>query len=120
MKGKILYDNECNLCNRLLVFVRKRDSHGRFIFVPLQSAEGKEMMRQSGLKEGDSDTAVYLTGRGYHLRSGAVLRILKDLGGIWSLMYAFIIIPAFIRDWIYNAVARNRYRIFGRREACES
>ena len=85
MKGKILYDNECNLCNKLLLFVRKRDSHGRFIFVPLQSAEGKEMMRQSGLKEGDSDTAVYLTGRGYHLRSGAVLHILKDLGGIWIL-----------------------------------
>jgi predicted DCC family thiol-disulfide oxidoreductase YuxK len=119
VKGKILYDSECNLCNRLLMFVRRRDIGGRFIFVPLQSHEGKEMLQQAGLSNEDPDTAVYFTGGKYHLRSGAVLHILKDLGGIWKLTFASIIIPVFIRDRIYNAVARNRYRIFGRREACE-
>lgn len=119
MKGRILYDSECNLCNRLLSFVRRRDNDGKFIFVPLQSAEGKEMIRLAGLTEGDSDTAVYLAGGRYHLQSGAVLHILKDIGGIWSLLFVFIIIPAFIRDRIYDAVASNRYRLFGKRDACE-
>jgi len=76
------------------------------------------MLIATGLPLSETDTAVYMREEKYYLRSSAVLNILKDLGGFWRILYVFIIIPAFIRDFIYRLIARNRYLIFGRRVFC--
>ncbi|MBK9392143.1 MAG: DUF393 domain-containing protein [Bacteroidetes bacterium] len=118
MGGTVLFDDTCNLCDGLVKFIRKRDKISRFRFVPLQSEEGRNMLRSAGLPDTDSDTAVYLSDGRYFLRSSAVLHILKDLGSAWRILYVFIIVPPFIRDPFYNLVAKNRYRIFGRKDYC--
>ncbi|MGD0583978.1 MAG: DUF393 domain-containing protein [Bacteroidales bacterium] len=113
MTNAISYDAECNFCNGVVRFLRKRDKRNRFRFVPLQSQEGAELIRVAGLQEKDRNTVVYYTGAKIYLRSTAVLHILKDTGGIWSLLYGFIIFPRFIRDWVYRLIARYRYHIAG-------
>jgi len=87
--------------------------------VSLQSEEGRGLLLASGLPETDSDTAVYIKNERAYLRSSAVLRILKDLGGAWKIMVAFLIIPPFIRDFIYRFIAHNRYRFFGKKDSCQ-
>jgi len=64
------------------------------------------------------DSIIYLKDDKYFIKSTAVLNILKDLGGFWKTIYAFIIIPKFIRDFVYDMVAKSRYRVFGKRESC--
>jgi predicted DCC family thiol-disulfide oxidoreductase YuxK len=118
MGGTVLFDNTCNLCDSLVRFIRKRDKMHRLRLVPLQSDEGRNILQSAGLPDTDSDTAVYMSEGEYFIRSSAVLHILKDLGGAWRVLYTFIIVPAFIRDPIYNLVAKNRYRIFGRKDYC--
>jgi predicted DCC family thiol-disulfide oxidoreductase YuxK len=113
MNRYITYDAECNFCRGVVKFLGKHDKKGHFSFVPLQSGEGSELIRKAGLPEKDRNTVVYYSGGKIYLRSTAVLHILKDTGGIWSLSYVFIIIPRFIRDWVYRMVARYRYHIAG-------
>ena len=119
MKGIVLFDGICNLCNGLVLFIKKRDKRNRFRFVTLQSEEGRGMLLEAGLPETDSDTAIYKKDGQFYLRSSAVLHILKDLGGTWKILYVFIIIPPFIRDFFYRLIAHNRYRLFGKRESCQ-
>ncbi|MBT3667798.1 MAG: DUF393 domain-containing protein [Opitutae bacterium] len=111
----ILYDGDCGLCNAWVDFVLKQDKHKRFKFAPLQSEVAKVI---------DLDAAVNLksivyvrSGRKYS-KSGAALRILRDLGGIWLITWIFWFIPFFIRDLIYVLIAKNRYRIFGKTTSC--
>lgn len=113
MVHAITYDAECNFCNGVVRFLRKRDKRSRFRFVPLQSEEGGELIKGAGLAEKDRNTVVYYSGKKIYLRSTAVLHILKDTGGIWSLLYGFIIVPRFIRDYVYRLIARYRYHIAG-------
>jgi predicted DCC family thiol-disulfide oxidoreductase YuxK len=118
MNGTVLFDGICNLCNGLILFTKKRDTSKRFRFVTLQSEEGRGMLLEAGLPETDSDTAIYKKDGQFYLRSSAVLHILKDLGGTWKILYIFIIIPPFIRDFFYRFIAHNRYRLFGKRDNC--
>lgn len=114
----LLFDGVCNLCNRLVVFVIRRDNNARIRFASLQSETGKALLLSAGLNPDSTNTVVYFSGDKTFLRSSAILYLLNDLGGGWRLFYSLIIIPSFIRDYIYNQVARNRYRIFGKRESC--
>ena len=114
MSGTVLYDNNCNLCNRQVHFIRKRDRKKAFRFVPLQSEEGKKMLRHADLSDHEPDTIVYEKSDRHYLRSSAVLRILKDMGGGWGLLYPLVIVPTFIRDALYRLVAHNRHRFFRR------
>jgi predicted DCC family thiol-disulfide oxidoreductase YuxK len=114
MNGTVLFDGNCNLCDRLAVFLRKHDRFNRFRLVPLQSVEGMVTMLAAGLNIAEKDTALYSKENRFYLRSSAVLHILKDLGGAWRILYIFIIVPPIIRDHVYRFFARNRYRIFGR------
>lgn len=111
MSGTVLYDGECSLCNNQVKFITDHKGAGRFHLVPLQSEEGRRMLRSAGLSDTGLDTVVYKKDARYFTRSSAVLNILKDMGGGWKLFYGFIIIPAFIRDFFYNLVARNRHRL---------
>jgi len=113
MVNTITYDSECNFCNGVVRFLRKRDRRSYFRFVPLQSDEGAALIKAAGLAEKDRNTVVYYTRDKIYLRSTAVLNILKDTRSFWSLAYAGIIFPRFVRDWVYRLVARYRYHIGG-------
>lgn len=114
----VLFDGICNLCNGAVKFIMKHDRLKKFSFVPLQSAKGKSLMKNYGLPEDKYDTIIYLKGENHYELSAAVLHIFKDLGGIWKLFYAFIIIPPFIRDFFYRIIARIRYSVFGKTDTC--
>jgi predicted DCC family thiol-disulfide oxidoreductase YuxK len=120
MSGTVLYDSDCNLCNSQVRFIKMRDRKNQFRFVPLQSGEGKEMMREAGLPDNELDTVVYEKSGRHYLRSSAVLSILRDLGGGWSLLGSLAIVPAVIRDFFYNLVARNRHRLVPRKQPARS
>jgi predicted DCC family thiol-disulfide oxidoreductase YuxK len=118
-KGSILlFDGFCNLCDSLVGFVIKHDRSKKIMFSSLQSDTGKSLLERSGLPMDYIKSVVYIKGSKYYTRSSAVLNILKDLGGGWSLFYGFIIVPVFIRDFLYNVIARIRYRIFGKKVSC--
>ena len=78
---------------------------------------GKSLLENAGLEVGRSDTVVFFSEGKYFTKSMAVLKVLKIMGGVWKLFYGFVVIPGFIRDFIYDIIARNRHRIFGRRNA---
>lgn len=110
----LLFDEICNLCNRLVVFVIKHDSHSVIHFASLQSTAGQSLI-PSGTS---SDTVVYLKNQRCFTKSGAVLELLYDLGGVWRFFYVFKLIPPCIRDAAYQFIAKRRYRIFGQRASC--
>ena len=114
----LLFDGVCNLCNQSVNWIIKRDAKNKFQFASLQSNYGKNVIDKFGIKEDYMNTVILLENEYIYLRSEAALRIMKHLGGIYSPVYALILIPAFIRDAIYNFVARNRYRWFGKSETC--
>ena len=110
MENIILYDGICNLCNRVVSFIRRQDNYNHFLFVPLQSEKGREVLKRTGISETEKGSVILLTEAGVYYRSEAVLRIFRILGGGWGVLYIFIIIPPGIRDYLYNIIARNRYR----------
>ena len=113
----LLFDGVCNLCNRIVQFTIKRDPKGRFKFASLQSESGKALLKKFGLPADDFDSFVFINGNNYFLKSTAGLQVLKELGGVWKLFYVFIIVPRAWRDFIYDHIAKRRYRIFGKRDA---
>lgn len=114
----LLFDGVCNLCNGIVQFVIKHDPNAKFKFASLQSEAGQTLLKKFSLKTNDFDTFVLVRGETYFVKSSAVLRVLNELGGVWKLFYAFIILPAPVRDLFYNAIAGSRYKLFGRRENC--
>ncbi|HEV8674058.1 MAG TPA: thiol-disulfide oxidoreductase DCC family protein [Methylomirabilota bacterium] len=114
----VLFDGVCNLCNGSVTFIVKRDPGRRFRFAALQSAAGATLLRQFGLPADALDTLVLVEGNRAFTRSTASLRVARRLSGLWPLLYALIVVPRPIRDLLYGVVARNRYRWFGRRDAC--
>ena len=114
----LLFDGVCNLCNGFVQFVLLRDPKGYFHFAPLQSDLGKETLRQANLPEEALSTVVLVEHGKVYTHSTVALRTVRHLSGLWPLLYVFVIVPRPIRDWVYNWVAQNRYRWFGKREAC--
>lgn len=114
----VLFDGVCNLCNRSVQFIVRHDRKKKFKFASLQGKTGQALLQQHGIDQNEPNSFVLLENNKVYTRSTAVLRLLKILGGGWSLLYIFIIIPAFIRDAVYNWLARNRYKWFGKRDSC--
>ena len=117
----ILFDGVCNLCNSAVQWVIEHDEEGRFDFASLQSdAARQELMKVLDANEIDTlpDSIVLLDSDGVHVRSAADLRILRGLGSWFPLLRLAVVLPRPIRDAVYNLVARNRYRWFGRRDVC--
>ena len=119
----ILYDGVCGLCNRLNQFLLKRDAQDRFRFASLQSDFAAKLLRRHGADAEDLDTVYVVrnydeSGESLLARSDAILYLLRELGGIWSVAGRARILPRWFRDRIYNLVARNRYRVFGKSEVC--
>jgi predicted DCC family thiol-disulfide oxidoreductase YuxK len=114
----LLFDGVCNLCNRIVQFTIKRDPKAKFRFASLQSESGQALLKKVGLPTDDFDSFVFIKGNKYFLKSSAGLHVLKELGGVWKLFYVFIIFPKPLRDFIYNIIAKTRYKIFGKRDIC--
>jgi len=114
----VLFDGVCNLCNGLVSFIIHRDTKNIFKFAALQSERGKEIIKKSGLEPGKLYTVFLIDDEKIYGNSTAVLRILKNLKGLWRLMYIFILVPPFIRNTVYNIIANKRYRWFGKRDKC--
>ena len=114
----ILFDGVCNLCNGAVNFILDRDPGERFKFASLQSGYGQQYLENNDLPLDSFESMVLLKhGRSYR-KSTAALEIARQMGGLWPLLYAFIVIPSFLRDPLYNLVANNRYKWFGKRDQC--
>jgi predicted DCC family thiol-disulfide oxidoreductase YuxK len=114
----ILFDGVCNFCNGAVNFTIKKDKHKTIRFAALQSDIGKTMLQQFGLPENDLRSFLFIENGKLYNRSTAVLRVCRYLKGLWPLCYGFIIVPAFIRNAVYDLIARNRYKWFGQKEEC--
>jgi predicted DCC family thiol-disulfide oxidoreductase YuxK len=114
----ILFDGVCNLCSSSVQFVLKRDKRNKFLFGSLQGNYGQQMLRKYNLPQNEFNSFMLLEGEQLYTKSSGALRMLKHLGGAWRLLYAFIIVPKFIRDAVYYFIAHNRYKWFGKKEAC--
>jgi predicted DCC family thiol-disulfide oxidoreductase YuxK len=114
----ILFDGVCNLCNRFVQFVIERDPDGRFQFGALQSAAARRLLDQHDALSPVPDSVVLVEEGRVFTASTAALRIVRHLRFPWPLAAAVLAIPRPLRDWIYSAVARRRYRWFGKRDQC--
>lgn len=111
----IYFDGICALCNHFVDFLVVRKNSDRFRFTPLQ---GQYAQAHLPTELNELKTVAYQRAEKLYLRSSAALWILYDLGGLWSALIIFLIVPAFIRDWFYNLIAKNRYKWFGIKESC--
>lgn len=126
-KPIILFDGVCNFCNGLVNFIIRQDKKNIFLFAPLQSERGKKLLDQYGIdwKNNDSFVLIENTGPNDSVRqdkayekSNAALRIAAKLPWYWKWSQIFWILPKPIRDGIYNIIAKNRYKWFGKKEKC--
>jgi len=109
----ILFDSTCKLCNNVVRFIAKNDSRRTFCFIPLDSEKAEEYLNRYNTKNVDKGSVLLIQDEKIYTKSSAVLHILKYLDGLWPLLYVFIIVPRFIRDPVYDIIAKYRYRWFG-------
>ena len=118
-KKIILFDGVCNLCETSVQFIIKHDPKDIFRFVSLQSDLGKKILDHIGIKNSNLDSIIlYEPGIAYYYKSTAALQIAKNLDGIWHYGTIFRIIPTGLRNYIYDFVAKNRYKWYGKKESC--
>ena len=116
MSAIILFDGVCNFCHGSVNFIIENDKKNHFKFAPIQSEAGQKFVEKFGLSEIDS--VILVENDRAYTHSTAALRVAKNLGGIFSVLYALIVIPPPIRDFFYKWFARNRYRFFGKKDEC--
>ena len=118
-KKIILFDGLCNLCDSAVQFIIKHDKKDVFRFISLQSDLGKKITNYLGINTTNLDSIIlYQPGYAYYYKSEAVFEIAKELGGIYSLSTIFSILPSSITDSIYDYIAENRYKWYGKKESC--
>ena len=118
MSSVILFDGECVLCSKWVPFVIKRDPNAYFKFCSVQSPKGQELLKSIGLPTTDYQTMVLLKDNTPYYRSEAFFEVIKDLNKPWPWLRLFRVFPLVCRDWLYNRIARNRYKLFGKHNYC--
>ena len=118
MNAIILFDGECNFCNGSVNFIIERDAGRYFKFAPNQSEVGERILREYRINKAETDSVILIEDGAVYLYSTAALRIARRLDGAWSLFYAFIIVPSFIRDFFYKLFAKYRLKLFGKKDTC--
>lgn len=114
----ILFDGICNLCDGAVQFVIKHDPENQFLFASLQSEAGQRLLKQYKLSVENFNSFILIQDEKVYNKSTGALKVARQIKGVWSWLYIFIIIPAFIRDTVYTWIAQNRYKWFGKKEAC--
>ena len=117
-KDVLLFDGVCNLCNGAVNFIIDHDPNGHFQFAALQSEFGQERLKELGFNTEEFDSLVLLSEGKVYKKSTAALRIARKLNGLYPLLAVFLIVPPFIRNWVYDVIGRNRYRWWGKRDSC--
>ena len=114
----ILFDGVCNLCNGAVNFVIKRDPGNVFKFTPLQEKQGVLLLKTHAVDTQKLDSIVLIENGNVYIKSSAALRIARKMSNLWPLFFVLLIIPSFIRDGVYDFIAKNRYKWFGKKEQC--
>jgi len=114
----ILFDGVCNLCNGAVNFVIKRDTGNVFKFTPLQEKQGVLLLKMHAVDTQKLDSIVLIENEKVYVKSSAALRIARKMSNLWPLFFVLLIIPSFIRDGVYDFIAKNRYKWFGKKEQC--
>jgi len=114
----IVFDAECLLCSANAQFVLNHDRRGRFLLASMQGEAGSALYRRFGIDPADPDTLIVVEGDRVRRDSDAILAIWAGLGWPWRAATMFRLVPRALRDLVYRWVARNRYRLFGKRDTC--
>ena len=114
----ILFDGVCNLCNSSVQFIIRNDPKKLFLFASLQSDAASKILLQFRIKKLDLTSILFIENGLIYDKSTAILKISRKLKGGYPLLYGFIIIPRFMRDWMYQQLANNRYKWFGKKDIC--
>ncbi|MFL0352663.1 thiol-disulfide oxidoreductase DCC family protein [Xanthomarina sp. GH4-25] len=118
-KQLILFDGVCNLCNASVQYVIKHDKNNEFMFAPLQGETGKKIINHYKIDTSKIDSIILYTNTNkIYFKSTAALKIASKLGFPTNLLRVFLIVPAFIRNWVYNYIAKNRYKWYGKQNEC--
>jgi predicted DCC family thiol-disulfide oxidoreductase YuxK len=117
-KHIILFDGICNLCNYWVRFAIKHNAKKNLYFAPLQSQFAKNLLTTMGFTHSNLTSVVFYKKDKIYTQSSAAFTICLELNGLWKLLFLFIVVPKFIRDFIYNIIAKNRYKWFGKKEQC--
>ncbi|CAL2061503.1 thiol-disulfide oxidoreductase DCC family protein [Tenacibaculum sp. 190524A05c] len=118
-KKIILFDGVCNLCNQTVLRVIKLDKKDKFRFTSLQSETGKAIINHLGIDTSKVDSIIlYEPNQAYYIKSSAALKIIGNFGGIWEVSKFLLFFPPLIRDFVYDIIAKNRYKWFGKKDQC--
>lgn len=117
-KAILLFDGYCNLCNSSVQFVLKHEKKEELYFTSLQSEAGIEILKEYAIDVNKVDSLVLIENNQAYIKSSAALRASKYLKGLYPLLFSFIIVPAFIRNFVYDFIARNRYKWYGKSDTC--
>ena len=114
----ILFDGVCNLCNSSVNFVIRHDKKNQFKFAALQSDIGEKLGEEYGIDPMKTDSILFISNNKHFIKSTAALKIARRLSGGYPLFYGLMIIPTFLRNWVYDYIAKNRYKWYGKKESC--
>ncbi len=114
----VIFDGVCNLCEGFVKFLIPRDKRRKLKYAPLQSDFGQSVLRESGLSTDKFDSFLFWQNGSIYDRSSGAIRAIAQLGGVYSLMWVFWIVPKPIRNFVYMIISRNRYSWFGKKEHC--
>ena len=114
----IVFDGVCALCSRWVRFLLRFDTRGRYRFAAMQGAQGRALLQAHGLDPEDPTSFLLLDAGRAWTDTDAIIRVLTGLGGAWRLLGVLRWVPRSLRDHGYRALARNRYRWFGRHDTC--
>lgn len=119
-KKIVLFDGICNLCTGTVTFIIKRDGKDKFRFASLQSEVGKQLMEERHIDPSSNNSIIVIEPQvAYYVKSTAAIEIAKELGGLWPVLQVFsYLLPEGIRDSIYEFIANNRYKWFGKKDSC--
>ena len=117
--GIVLFDGVCNFCNATVRFIIRKERKPELKFASLQSETGQSLLKKYNIEQDKWGSFVLIEDGKAYLRSSAGLRLCGRFKGLWPMMKIFLIVPAFIRDGVYNFISKNRYKWWGKSVSCQ-
>ncbi|MFL5752697.1 MAG: thiol-disulfide oxidoreductase DCC family protein [Bacteroidia bacterium] len=114
----VLFDGVCNFCDASIQFIIRHEKQAKLNFASLQSPTGQALLKKYGLADKGIDSVVYINNGRAYVKSSAALQLTRLLKGLYPLLFGFIIVPPFIRNAVYDYIARNRYKWYGKKDSC--